>query len=1285
MTDKPNIVAIVGLEHFNRPVWESVKAELTAEANLAQFTEWELDARSPEVGEAIRNADCLFISMINFKDQADWLRQQVERSRAKTIFAYESMPEVMALNKVGSYEVANRPGQKGGMPEPVKKVARLLVHGRDEDTLYGYTKLMKLMQTMMRFMPAKARDFKNWMQVNIYWNQPLAVNVSSMFKFILREYFDRPIEVPPVVEVPMMGLYHPDADGFFRDIKAYRDWQKKQAAHRAPRTAHRATRDTDRVALLFFRKHLMQDRGYIDDVIRALESAGLDVLPIFVTGVEGHVVVREWLTRERIDVLVSMIGFALVGGPAGSTSPGTHRDAAIEILERINAPYIVTQPLYVQDFVSWQKHGVGPMQVAATYALPEMDGAVDPVILGAINNGRFQTAPDRLQRLATRVRKWAALRHKPNREKKIAFVVYDYPPGLGKKATAALLDVPRSLLNVLRRLQREGYDVGRLPETPEQLLQMLEEATAPPDYGAARGLPVVTAEQYRQWTTLRERERVEARWGAWPGDIAPVGRDAVFIGGLCLGNIYIGVQPRFGVTGDPMRLLFDKENTPHHQYLAFYRWLSRGFQADALVHVGMHGSVEWMPGLQLGMTRSCWPDVLLGELPQLYLYPVNNPSEANIAKRRGYATIISHAVPPMTRAGLYKELLALKDMLNDYRERASAAHDDAATAAQLEDAILKKVALANLDNDCPRAAGEPFGDYAGRLYAYLRELETRLIVNALHVFGEAQPLDAQVTTVTEALKARGNGHSLASVMMREIPPSALSRLPTTYAELASRARQGDREALRVREQVDEACRAFVEQAVFKGQPPAAALHHATHNGVAIAQDDAAALFELAQAGRAMARALSDNRNELEAVVRGLAGGYIPPGPGGDLIRDGMAVLPTGRNIHAVDPWRIPSELAFARGAAIADAIIAKHREENDGRFPESIAQVLWGLDTIKTKGESVACVLRFIGARPAYDGQGKISHYELIPLDELKRPRIDVLMQLSPIFRDTFEHLMDYLDRLVKDAARADEPIEMNFIKKHVQAAMQGGATFEQATARLFTQSPGTYGTYVDDMVEDSAWETEDDLDAQFIRRNAYAYGGGRRGEHAPEMLKRMLGTVERVVQEIDSVEFGVADIDHYFSSSGALHLAARKRSRANVKLNYVEAYTAETKIDDLDRVLRAEYRTKLLNPRWYEGMLQHSHSGAAEISNRFTYMLGWDAVSGSVDDWVYTESAKTYALDPAMRERLSRANPQAMRNIVGRLLEANGRGLWKADDEIIDQLKEIYADLEDRLEGVRV
>jgi magnesium chelatase subunit H len=736
--------------------------------------------------------------------------------------------------------------------------------------------------------------------------------------------------------------------------------------------------------------------------------------------------------------------------------------------------------------------------------------------------------------------------------------------------------------------------------------------------------------------------------------------------------------------GDPMRLLFDKENTPHHQYIAFYRWVSREFKAHAMVHVGMHGSVEWMPGLQTGLTGDCWPDALLGEVPHFYIYPVNNPSESTIAKRRGLATMVSHVVPPLSRAGLYKELPALKDLLVDYRERylSASSQETAVDGSGIEEAIMQKAELLNLTDDCPRRESEGFGEFVSRLYIYIAELENRLISNSLHVFGEASPLESQIITITETLKNRGEeGKTLPYILMTS---SGKNGHYASYEELTNRSRKGDEEAIQLREWVETACRNFVQQVFFDHKNVAQVFSSIT-GGIKLPSEYMPFVEQLTQEGAKILYALRDNTGEMDSLMKVLNGRYISSGPGGDLVRDGINVLPSGRNIHSIDPWRIPSVMAFKRGTLIADSIIQRHLEENDGQYPETIAQVLWGLDTIKTKGEAVAVVIRLMGGEPAYDAFGKISHYSLVPLENLGRPRIDVLMQLSPIFRDAFGLLMDQLDRLIKAAAKADEPIEMNYVKKHVDEALAAGTEFDSATARQFTQAPGAYGTYVDDMVEDSAWETDSDLDDLFIRRNCSAYGGGRKGEKETEILQKLLGSVDRVVHQVDSTEFGISDIDHYFSSSGSLQLAARRRNTKNdnIKLNYVESFTSDIKVDDADKSLRIEYRSKLLNPKWYEGMLKHGHSGAGEISNRVTYMLGWDAVTKSVDDWVYKKTAETYALDPEMRERLATLNPQAIKNIVGRMLEANGRGMWKADQDMINELQEIYADLEDRLEGL--
>jgi len=1269
MSTRRKIAAIVGLEQYNAGLWKKIKGLLQNEAELTQLSDVDLEKQTSEAATAIRESDVVFMSMINFKEQIDWFKEQLESSsNEKTIFVFESMPEAMSLTKVGNYAVGDG---KAGMPDMVKKVAKMLVKGRDEDALYGYMKLMKIMRTILPLVPSKARDFKNWLMVYSYWMQPTAENIANMFRLILREYFNVQVKVEPIVDVPNMGLYHPDAPGYFRDVKSFKVWARKRGVN---------LEKSQKMALLFFRKHLLQEKTYIDNTIRTLEKQGLNVFPAFVMGVEGHVLVRDWLMRENIDLLVNMMGFGLVGGPAGSTKPGTAAEARHEILTSLDVPYIISQPLLIQDFESWQELGVSPMQVTFTYSIPEMDGAISPVILGALKDGKIETVQERLERLALLSRKWLRLRATGNRDKRVAFVVYDYPPGLGKKATAALLDVPRSLLQILKRLQKEGYTVGELPETPEKLFEALDRATDYQIMQQRSDALKVNYEKFRELTSVRERERIEERWQGFPGEIVPIGTEEVFVGGIRFGNIFIGVQPRIGVQGDPMRLLFDKANTPHHQYIAFYRWISREFDAHALVHVGMHGSVEWMPGLQTGLTGDCWPDALLGEVPHFYIYPLNNPSESTIAKRRGLATMVSHVVPPLARAGLYKELPALKDLLADYREHNRGGESEDVDSVQ--EAIMQKAELLNLTDDCPRRSDESFSDFVSRLYIYILELENRLISNSLHVFGESSPVESQIITITETLKNRGeNGRTLPYILLSG---SGKNGHFDSYEELTGMSRKGDDHAIMLREWAEDACKEFVRQVMFDRKSPSAVFESLT-GGTKMSQEDLPFVQRLVQEGSMMIQALSDNRGEMESLMKVLKGGYIPSGPGGDLVRDGMNVLPSGRNIHSIDPWRIPSETAFKRGSLIADGLIRKHLAENDGRYPETIAEVIWGLDTIKTKGEAVAVVIRLMGAEPAYDAFGKISHYNLTPLEKLGRPRIDVLMQLSPIFRDAFGILMDQLDRLVKDAARADEPHEMNYIRKHVDEAMAEGSDFETATSRQFTQAPGAYGTYVDDMIEDSAWEKEDDLDDLFIRRNSCAYGGGRKGEKQSEILQKLLGSVDRVVHQVDSTEFGISDIDHYFSSSGSLQLAARRRNTkaSDIKLNYVESFTSDIKLDDAEKSLRVEYRSKLLNPKWFEGMLKHGHSGAGEISNRVTYMLGWDAVTKSVDDWVYKKTAETYALDPEMRERLATLNPQAIRNIVGRMLEAHGRGMWKADESMINELQEIYADLEDRLEGM--
>lgn len=1225
---------ILGMERFNAHIWQAVERQLRADGldvRLLRFNDDHLERRDPALVEAIAAADVLFMTLVNMRAHAEWLADQIAQAQPRTVFVFESMPEAMALTKVGDYRVT---GGRGSMPKPMQTLLKLITRGRDEDTLYAYTKLTKITSKLLPLMPAKLHDFRTWLSVNLYWNQPDAPNLAQMVRLIMRDCLGQKLEVAPVRIIPMMGCFHPDSEALFEDPHAFLKWQAKRRKNQESRTKNQpngsqfSVLGSSTVALLAFRKHVVQGQRYLGELVRRLEDEGLNVLPIFVSGIEAHVAVREWIAREPVDLIVSTMGFPLVGGPAGSTNPGKYQATASDLLAGVDVPYMIAQPLQMQNEQQWRSQGVAAMQAVIMYDLPEMDGSIAPVALGAIRDQQIVATPDRLARVARQAAGWARLRRTQAAEKRLALVLYNYPPGLGKLGTAALLDVPATVLALLRRLGREGYQVGELPASAEQLAQQLA-ALESPDQAPGHSIAL---KEYRRIVPAAQAERVDRFWGGAPGEIAPAGPGAIRLDGLQFGNVFVGIQPSMGVPGDPMRLLFERSFTPHHQYIAFYRWLSEVWRADALVHVGMHGTAEWMPGNQLGLTDECWPDALLGDTPQLYLYPLNNPSEALIARRRGYATIVSHAVPPYARAGLYKQLAQARALLSGQPQ-----------AEQ----------LAGLLPDLVRQPGEPEAGYLARARDYLEELEQRLIVDGLHVFGETPAPERAAALIEAALDVPRAGKPGLAALLRALGVPA--------------------------DQIAAARAAFVRQYVLgERRPDPAQAHLAAMLAGAAAQPAGA---ELIGHGRQLLHNMAAS-DELGALVHALGGGFVRPAVGADPVRAGAGALPSGRNIHGIDPWRLPTDAALERGAAMAELLLSRHLAEH-GSYPQTVAQPLWAIDTIKNEGEGLGVVLALVGARPERDGQGKIWRFALTRLPELGRPRVDMLLDISSIFRDTFQMTLDLLDDLFRRAAAADEPAEQNYIRAHVLDMQRQGQTWEQATARIFTQAPGNYGTGVEELIDESAWEDTSQLADIYLHRSGHTFGGGRAGKPAPETLRGLLGTVDHVFQAIDSVEYGLSDMQHYYGHSGALQLAAGQARGGAVPLSYAESYTGTIKINSAAELLRIEARSKLLNPKWYEGMLSHGFAGAAEIGNRFTYLLGWSAVSDVVDPWVFESAAATFVLDEQMRARLAAANPQAARNAVARLLEANGRGLWQADDTTIARLQAIYGDLEDRLEGI--
>lgn len=1322
-TSHPKIVLVAGFESFNRQLYQ--QAADTLDVELTVFSDNEIRTvagkPNPVFTKAVQKADIFVGSLIFDYDDVQVVRDVL--SVVPTRLVFESATELMEFNKLGSFNMVPSGTGPAGPPPAVKAVLSKFSSGKEEDKLSGYLQLLKIGPDLLKFVPGTG-DLRTWLEAYRYWNQGGSQNASSMLQLLLTKVLaGKEVELPPVVITPDVGLLHPlKPNHYWTSPKEYLDWRLDQLDGDSP------LRKAPRVAILLYRKHVITGLRYINDLIVQMESLGLLPIPIFINGVEAHTIVRDLLTSSaeekgvitgkvardssyqpnkavKVDAIVNTIGFPLVGGPAGSMEAGRNVNVAQKLLGDMNIPYMIASPLLLQSIQQWKQNGVLGLQSVVLYSLPELDGAIDTVVLGGLVGDKIALVPERVRKLAGRLQGWTSLRRTKPVDRKLTVVIYGFPPNVGSVGTAALLDVPRSLENLLKRLHSEGYNVGDFATDPDASGQSVVAALSIlcEDAVIAKGSDRMKAAVEERLERARKGDVTTAACLAQPGgglggatvqamDMTPDDLEQALgkymfkkvrrswsekdrgpgmsaagnfvVSGLQVGNVFITVQPLLGVEGDPMRLLFERDLTPHPQYCAAYSYMKANSQA--ILHLGMHGTVEWLPGQPLGNDRASWSDEFLGNLPNIYLYAVNNPSESILAKRRGYGTLVSYNVPPYGRAGLYLELANLKEVVDEYRSMQD--------GTDLRDAIIGSAQRCGILSDCPllNVAGEvvevddavsvpreAFDTWISLLSNYMLELQNRLFSSGLHVMGD-QPTEEEIKAYLEAYYGDElSDEDLDTVLQdysKEEEDDWQANLPE-WLSFVAKLFQGD------------------------DQP----------------KDDTAS-HSISASATHVASLLKRSTEELDAVVNALDGGYVKANPGGDLLRDGASVLPTGRNIHALDPYRMPSAGAWIRGQKAANEIIKQHQAANNGAYPETVAVTLWGLDAIKTRGESVAIALALVGAQPVKEGTGRVVRYGLVPLEELGRPRVDVLASLSGIFRDSFANIVDLLDDMFERAASAEgEPEEMNFIKKHASSLKQEGV--ERPAARLFSNPPGDYGSMVNEVVGSGEWEEEETLGETWKGRNVFSYGrnegdgGSKSGTARPEVLDLLLATTERVVQEIDSVEYGLTDIQEYYANTGALKKAAETRKavdettgrRKKVVISVIEAFGKEqdkVQVRDVEDVLRMEYRSKLLNPKWRDSMLAQGSGGAFEVSQRMTAMVGWGAVS-EVDNFVFDQAADRYALDEDVAKQLQKSNPEAFKNVLRRLLEANGRGMWDTNEDTLDKLRELYAEADDRIEQV--
>ncbi|MGI2904196.1 magnesium chelatase subunit H [Tolypothrix sp. VBCCA 56010] len=1270
------------------------------------------ELRDPENYEQfkqeIETANIFIASLIFIEDLAQKVVAAVEphRSKLDVSVVFPSMPEVMRLNKMGSFSLAQLGQSKSVVAQFMRKRKEKSGAGFQD----GMLKLLRTLPQVLKFLPMeKAQDARNFMLSFQYWLGGSSENLENFLLMLADKYVLKDVDKQNFASVtyqapvvyPDMGIWHPLAPTMFEDVKEYLNW------YTARKDISSDLKDplAPCVGLVLQRTHLVTgDDAHYVAMVQELECLGAKVVPVFAGGLDFSKPVDAYFFEPNsktslVDAVVSLTGFALVGGPARQDHP-----KAIESLKRLNRPYMVALPLVFQTTEEWQDSDLGlhPIQVALQIAIPELDGAIEPIIVSGRDGttGKAIALQDRIEAIAQRALKWANLRRKPKLHKKVAITVFSFPPDKGNVGTAAYLDVFGSIFEVMKALKNNGYDLPELPESPEALMQeVIHDAQAQyssPELNIAYKMSV---QEYEALTPYSHR--LEENWGPPPGHLNSDGQN-LLIYGKQFGNVFIGVQPTFGYEGDPMRLLFSRSASPHHGFAAYYTYLEQLWGADAVLHFGTHGSLEFMPGKQMGMSGECYPDNLIGMIPNLYYYAANNPSEATIAKRRSYAETISYLTPPAENAGLYKGLKELSELIASYQTL-----KDTGRGVPIVNSIMDKCRLVNLDKDIEFAktdakemSAEERDNIVGSVYGKLMEIESRLLPCGLHVIGKPPTAEEAIATLVNIASLDRQEEEILG-LPRIIANSIGRDLDEIYqnsdrgiledVQLLQDITLATREAVSalVKEQTDAEGRVSrVSKLNFfnmgKKEPWLEALHVGAGSPRPFPKVDSTALkplFEYLEF--CLQQVCADN--ELGALLKGLEGEYILPGPGGDPIRN-PDVLPTGKNIHALDPQSIPTTAAVQSAKIVVDRLMARNKAENGGKYPETIACVLWGTDNIKTYGESLAQIMWMIGVRPVPDALGRVNKLELIPLQELGRPRIDVVINCSGVFRDLFINQMNLLDQGVKMAAEADEPPSMNFVRKHaLQQAEDMGINLRQAATRVFSNASGSYSSNINLAVENSTWDSEAELQEMYLKRKSFAFNSDNPGmmDESRNIFESTLKTAEATFQNLDSSEISLTDVSHYFDSDPT-KLVASLRDDGKTPASYIaDTTTANAQVRTLSETVRLDARTKLLNPKWYEGMLSHGYEGVRELSKRLVNTMGWSATAGAVDNWIYEDTNETFIKDEAMRQRLMNLNPHSFRKVVSTLLEVNGRGYWETSEENLNKLRELYQEVEDRIEGV--
>ena len=1145
-------------------------------------------------------------------------------------------------------------------------------------------------------------------------------NLQNLFLFLSDSYFGTNYGHEAPAPLPWEGIYHPDfSEG--TDLQSY--------------VSQRFQDGRPSIGILFYRAHWMSGNLLpVDSLIRSLEGKGANVLPVYAFSLkhspEGDGVANRAFTEflaepdgtPRVQCIINTMGMSM--GELSTEGPAIASGWSVDYLDNLNVP-IVQAIISTGSQESWLDSdlGLGPIDTAMSVALPEFDGRLisvpisfkeeAPAETGSGLTGllqRYVPRDDRVELVARLAIKQANLALKPNSEKRIALILSNYPTKDARIGNAVGLDTPASAVSVLHALADAGYTVTDIPESGDELVhRIIERCSNDRDSLTEEQLRLaaghVTTRQYTDWfSTFPEdvTEELTRDWGEPPGQVYRT-NGSLAIAGIDLGNVFVGLQPPRGFGDNPIAIYHSPEMAPTHHYIAYYRWVRDVFGADAILHLGKHGTLEWLPGKGIGLSPSCYPEVAMDDVPLFYPFIINDPGEGSQAKRRAHATIVDHLIPSMTTADSYGDIARIEQLMDEHYQCQTL---DPSKLPLLEAQIWEVVQQAELHRDLGiESQPEDFGEFILEIDGYLCELKDAQIKDGLHILGDT-PSGEQLVGLLCALTRLDNSgipslrRSVAEALgfdyirlTDDLAAGPSVQVPQAITDVDQETpvrTNGD-----VLERVELLCREAYRQMLSSG-------FNAT-DAVAVVErvlgaPDAQTRAVLEYVADSVYPALMRTPDEVGNLLRGLEGKFVPPGPSGAPTRGMANILPTGRNFYSVDPKTIPSPTAWETGKQLAQSLLEKYLED-EGAYPEMVGLVVWGTSAMRTHGDDIAQILHLLGVRPKWQAESRrVLGLEVIPLEELGRPRIDVTVRISGFFRDAFPNLINLLDEGVKLAAALDEAPEDNYVVKHLQedlaVPVEPHSTEHtsqgQSLYRIFGSKPGTYGAGILTVIDERNWDTVEDLAEVYTAWGGYAYTQHEHGVNARPQFRRRFSQIVVAAKNQDTREHDIFDSDDYMQYHGGMIATVRALTGRNPRQFFGDSSDpSRARNRDLQDEARRVFRSRVVNPKWIDSMKRHGYKGAFELAATVDYMFGYDATAQVIEDWMYEDVTESYVLDLETQRFFQQSNPWALKGIVERLLEAIERGLWEdPSPELLEKLQQLYldleADLEARQEGIQ-